>query len=151
MITCWLPQTLQSPNQWTNNNNNIRRKLALARCFVKGIILWIYIYIYIYIFATATSSFLFAWGQITQIKLRLKLFKETLFFLYQINKQIIINHKEVGVPSFRQSFLFSFSFFFLTPSIQYYSFKKNYVEQTHAAMPKESLTVGRNTHIKKIF
>ena len=154
MITCWLPQTPQLPNQWTNNNSNIiitivllewswRWRIALSRRLFYG---FIYIYIYIYIFATATSSFLFAWGQITQIKLRLKLFKETLFFLYQINKQIIINHKEVGVPSFCQVFIF---FFFLTPSIRYYSFKKNYVEQTHAAMPKESLAIGQNTPITK--
>ena len=73
-----------------------------------------------------------------------QVFMESLFFLYQINKQVIINHKEVGVPSFRQAFIFFFlfSFFFLTPSIRYYSFKKNYAEQTHAAMPKESLAVG---------
>ena len=44
-------------------------------------------------------------------------FIETLFFLYQVNKQIIIYQKEVGVPSFRQAF-----FFFL--SIQFNSFKK---------------------------
>ena len=72
-----------------------------------------------------------------------QVFLESLFFLYQINKQVIINHKEVGVPSFCQAFIFFFSFFFfLTPSIWYYSFKKNYAEQTHVAMPKESLAVG---------
>ena len=70
-----------------------------------------------------------------------QVFMESLFFLYQINKQIIINHKEVGVPSFRQAFIYFF-LFFLTPSMQYYSFKKNYAEQIHAAMPKESLAVG---------
>ena len=61
-------------------------------------------------------------------------FMETLFFLYQIIKKILINHKEVGAHSFLQVF---------------FSFKKNYVEQTHAVMPKESLIVGQNTHIKK--
>ena len=79
-------------------------------------------------------------------------FMESLFFPYQINKQIIINHKEVGVPSFRQAFIYLFiSFFFLTPSIRYYSFKKNYAEQIHAAMPKESLTVGQHSSIKNIY
>ena len=44
-------------------------------------------------------------------------FMETLFFLYQINKQIIITHKEVAVPSFRQAFLHLLLFFFFSNSI----------------------------------
>ena len=116
----------------------------MACCFVMGIILWIYIYIYI-CHCHLYLSFDMRTNHINQALTQA--FMETLFFLYQINKQIIINHKEVGVPSSCQVFLF----FFLTPSIRYYSSKKNYAKQTHAVMPKENLIVGRNTPINKIY
>ena len=44
-----------------------------------------------------------------------QVFIETLFFLYQVNKRIIIYQKEVSVPSFRQVFFF---FFFSINPIQ---------------------------------
>ena len=123
-------------------------KLTLARCFVMGIILWIYIYIFIFIYICHCRLYL-SFGMRTNHtnQALTQAFMETLFFLYPNNKQIIINHKEVGVPSSCQAFLFSF----LTPSIRYYSFKKNYAKQTHAVMPKENLIVGRNTPINKIY
>ena len=80
-------------------------------CYDKGIILWIYIYIYM-----PLSPLAFFWHEDKSHKSSsTQAFMEILFFLYQINKQIII-HKEVAIPSFCQAFL-HLLFFFSSNSI----------------------------------
>ena len=49
-------------------------------------------------------------------------FIETLFFLYQVNKQIITYQKGVGVPSFRQAFILFYFIYLLLLSFFFFFF-----------------------------
>ena len=73
----------------------------------------VFILFYFFIFTPLPPLVLF-WHEDKSLT---QAFIETLFFLYQVNKRIIIYQKEVGVPSFHQAFFFS-------PSIRFNSFTK---------------------------